>query len=212
MNIALFSLLLKGALLTLEISLLGMGLGLLGGALIGICNAKKMQRFPWSYLFSFYVSLIRGTPLFVQILLLYFGLSSFIDLSPFTAGVIALGLNSAAYFSETIRGGINATPIEQWEAAQVLGYSKIQTLHFIIIPQVSRNILPSIVNELVSLVKESSLLMVLGVPELTKVCKDIVARELNPLPMYFLCALFYFLMTFSISWIAKKGEKSRYVN
>ncbi len=210
MNVKSILLMLKGALLTLEISGLGICLGLVGGTLLGVCNAKRMRIFPLHHLISAYVLVIRGTPLFVQILILYFGLPSLIgiDLSPFAAGVLAIGINSTAYLAETVRSGLNAIPIGQWEAAQVLGYSNTQTLRFVMLPQAVKTILPSVTNELVSLIKESSILMIVGVPELTKVSKDIVARELKPMEIYLMCAVFYFVMTSSVTWIAKKWERA----
>lgn len=203
-----FFLMLKGAALTLEISLLAIFIGLLGGIFMGIFNCNRIKVFLVSRLCAGYIGVIRGTPLFVQILIVYFGLPSMIgiDLSPFSAGVIALGANSCAYIAETIRSGINALPKGQWEAAHVLGYTRPQTLRFIILPQAIRNILPSLTNEFISLIKESSVLMILGVPELTKVSKDIVARELKPMEIYLIAAAMYFVMTSVLSWVSKKLE------
>lgn len=204
---------LKGALLTLEITSLALILGLLGGLVLGILNCQKLKFFPLSPIISTYVSVIRGTPLFVQILMIYFGLPSLIhiDLSPFFAGVLALGINSTAYIAETVRGGLNTIPTGQWDASKVLGYTLRQTLRFVIVPQTLKNILPSLTNEFINLIKESSILMILGVPELTKVSKDIVARELNPMQIYLMTALIYFLMTSILSWISKKIEGKKHV-
>lgn len=200
---------LKGALLTVEISLAAIAIGLAGGMLLGILNSAKMRLPILSTCISFYISVIRGTPLFVQILIIYFGLPTIsdINLSSFVAGVIALGINSSAYIAEIIRSGINSIPNGQWEAAQILGYSPLQRLYFIILPQAFKNFLPALTNELIALIKESSILLILGVPELTKVSKDIVAREMNPMKIYLIAALFYFVMTASLSWIAKRLER-----
>ena len=142
-------------------------------------------------------------------LIVYFGVPSLIkvNLSPLVAGLVALTLNSAAYLAENVRGGINALPTQQWEAAKVLGYRGSQIFWHILYPQAFKNILPSLTNEFVSLIKESSILMVVGVPELTKVTKDIVARELNPMEMYLICAGLYLVMTSAFSYFARLTEK-----
>ncbi len=202
-------LMLKGSLLTLAISLSSISIGLLIGFFIGIFNSKYLNIKFLSFVCRCYVSLIRGTPLFIQILIIYFGLPSIIgyDLSPFSAGVIALGLNSSAYLSETIRGGINSISKGQWEAALLLGYSKKRSFSSVILPQAIFTVFPSIANEFICLIKESSILMVLGVPELTKVSKDIVTRELVPMQIYTLSAVFYLSMTSFFSFIFSKFEK-----
>jgi len=202
-------LLLEGAGQTLKLTGAALLFGLSGGTILGILNCSKC-RIPWlGYLIHGFVSLIRGTPLFVQVLIFYFAIPQalHIDLSPFAAGVIALGLNSSAYLSEIVRCGINAISIGQWEAAYALGYSRPQTLTYIIVPQMARNVLPAIVNEVTSLIKETSILMVIGVSELTKVGRDIVSRELDPLPVYLAVAALYFAMTSILSLIGHAMER-----
>ncbi len=200
--------LLKGSVLTLEISLASILVGLSFGIVLGVLNCERIRFFPVGPLISAYVTVMRGTPLFVQILILYFGLPavSGLNFSPFLAGVIALGLNSTAYIAEIVRAGVNSIPVGQWEASQILGYSSFQTLSFIILPQALRTILPPLTNELVVLVKESSILMVVGVPELTKVSKDIVSREMNPMEIYLIAALFYLAITSLLSTVLKRVE------
>jgi His/Glu/Gln/Arg/opine family amino acid ABC transporter permease subunit len=204
----LFSLL-KGAFLTVEISLAAIVIGLSCGLCLGILSCQKIRSFPVSALISTYVTVMRGTPLFVQILIIYFGLPAIsgLNFSPFVAGVIALGLNSTAYIAEIVRAGLNSIPFGQWEASQVLGYSSVQTLRLIILPQAMRTILPPLTNELISLVKESSILMLVGVPELTKVSKDIVSREMNPMEMYLMVGLFYLAITSLIYFALKKIDR-----
>ncbi len=203
-----FPLLLKGALLTLEISFFSLIIGCGGGTVLGVLSSKEVHVKgvkPWIALF---VSVIRGTPLFVQLLIVYFALPAVFgfDISAKTAGILTLGLNSTAYVAEIIRGGVNAIPAGQWEAAKTLGYSPFQMLKAIILPQALRKTLPSLNNQFVSLIKESSLLMILGVQELTKVSKEIVARELNPMEIYLMAALVYFALTTAVSTISKKLE------
>ena len=168
------------------------------------------MRNPFSaLLLNSFVWIIRGTPLFVQVLIVYYALPEVIgiSLSPFTAGVIALGINSMAYISEIVRGGINAIPEGQWEAAYVIGLKPWQTLQGIILPQMLRINLPSLTNELTALIKETSILMVIGVAELTKVSRDIVARELDPMTIYLAAAALYLVMTSSASLFAQYTQK-----
>jgi len=201
--------LLQGALATIEIALVSIAKGLCGGILIGVLNCNKMGN-PFSAgILNTFVWIIRGTPLFVQVLIIYYALPEVIgiSLSPFTAGVIALGINSMAYVSEIVRGGINAIPEGQWEAAYVIGLKPWQTLQGIILPQMLRINLPGLTNELTSLIKETSILMVIGVAELTKVSKDIVARELDPMTIYLAAAAIYLVMTTCVSLFAQYTQK-----
>lgn len=200
--------LLQGAMMTIKVSALSISIGSIGGVLMGICTSQQMKIPILNQLIKVYIAIFRGTPLFIQLLIIYFALPEVtgLDITPFMAGVIALGLNSTAYIAEIIRGGVNALPIGQWEASYCLGYSTIQTLLYIILPQTFRNIFPSMTNEFVSLIKESSILMILGVHELTKVSKDIVSRELRPFEIYLLTALIYFSMTTFVSFLSAKIE------
>ncbi|MBF5051174.1 Glutamine transport system permease protein GlnP [Candidatus Clavichlamydia salmonicola] len=189
--------LLQGAALTIMISATSIIIGLILGCLIGIIRCNQVKKKWIDLVFASYVTLIRGTPLFIQILIIYFGLPVLIgyDISPLIAGIGALSINSSAYLAEIIRGGIDDISLGQWEAAQLLGYSLKESLMFIILPQTFKKILPSLGNELIALIKESSILMVLGVPELTKTSKDIVAREFRPFEIYTMTAFLYLFIT-----------------
>lgn len=210
-SLAVAKLLLRGCKWTLLISLVSIVCGSFLGLIIGGCSSRYSSCKLTKCLCHMYVTLMRGTPLFIQILIIYFGLPSVIkfNLGPLTAGIIALSMNSAAYLAESIRGGINSLSVGQWETALVLGYKKYQAFLYIVYPQVIRNILPSITNEFISLIKESSILMVVGVPELTKITKDIVARDLNPMEMYSICAGLYLIMTLFCYYVTKclQGKK-----
>ncbi|ANH78959.1 amino acid ABC transporter permease [Candidatus Chlamydia sanziniae] len=208
-RIATAILLLRGCGYTLFISSIAILCGSMWGLLIGTVSSRYFCCRIVRFLANSYVTVIRGTPLFIQILILYFGLPAVIHLepTPLASGIIALSINSAAYLAENIRGGINALSLGQWESAKVLGYKKYQIFFYIIYPQVFKNILPSLTNEFVSLIKESSILMVVGVSELTKVSKDIVSRELNPMEMYTICAGLYLVMTTTFSFVARLLER-----
>lgn len=201
--------LLQGAFSTIEIAIASITVGLFGGILIGVLNCNKLRTSFSALILSGFVWVIRGTPLFVQVLIVYYALPELIgiSLSPFIAGVIALGLNSMAYISEIVRGGINAIPEGQWEAAYMIGLNPWQTLKGIILPQMLRMSLPSLTNELTALVKETSILMVIGVAELTKISRDIVARELDPMTIYLAAGFLYLIMTSSLSFLAKVMHK-----
>lgn len=203
-----FPLLLKGAWTTLWISAIGIIVGFFFGAIFGVLDCNKMRSKYLSPFFRFYVAIFRGTPLFVQLLIVYFALPDAlgIELSPITAGLLTLGLNSTAYLAEIIRAGINAIDSGQWNACYILGYSRFSTFRFVILPQALRNVIPAITNEFGTLIKESSILMVIGVPELIKVSKDIVARNLKPMEIYLMAALFYLAMTYAVSWCTKFFE------
>lgn len=201
--------LLKGVAVTLQISTISIALGLMGGVAVGVINCDKISTPFLRRFFSGFVWVIRGTPLFVQVLIIYYALPEVIGISfsPFTAGVIALGINSTAYISEIVRGGINAIPGGQWDAAWVLGLNRSKTLRGIILPQVFNNCLPSITNELTSLIKETGILMVIGVAELTKASRDIVVRELDPITIYLTAAAFYLALTSGISFLTHQLQK-----
>jgi polar amino acid transport system permease protein len=196
--------LLQGAFATIQIALMSILLGLCGGVLVGSLNCRKMRNSYLTVILNAFVWVIRGTPLFVQVLIIYYALPEVIgiSLSPFTAGVIALSINSLAYISEIVRGGINAIPEGQWEGAYLIGLNSWQSLRGIILPQMFQAILPSLTNELTTLIKETSILMVIGVAELTKVSKDIVVRELDPMTIYLAAAVLYLAMTSCVSLIA----------
>jgi polar amino acid transport system permease protein len=115
-------------------------------------------------------------------------------LSPLTAGIITIGLNSIAYVAQIIRGGVNGIPVGQWEAAYVLGYSRSATLWYIILPQMLRTTLPALINETISLIKETSIMGAVGIVELTKVARDTVSRTLEP-QWYIVAALIYLALT-----------------
>lgn len=203
-------LLLKGVMTTLQISLASIAIGLLGGIGVGILNCRKMDVPFLKAFFSGFVWAIRGTPLFIQVLIIYYALPEVLGItfSPFSASVIALGINSIAYISEIVRGGIDAIADGQWEASFVLGLNRWQTLKGIILPQMFRISLPGLTNELTSLIKETGVLMVIGVAELTKVSKDIVTRELDPMTIYLAAAALYLIMTSMVSFFTHKIQRS----
>lgn len=197
----------KGLETTLLISAISILIGFVGGILIGMC---RISRNPLVYgISSVYVEAFRGTPLLIQIFLVYLGLPQlgiYIE-SPLVAGLIALSLNSAAYQSEIFRGGVQSISVGQIEAARSLGMTYNQALFNVVIPQAIRNALPPYTNEFITMIKDSSLVMTIGVLELTLRGKLISATTGQSIPVLLFVAVLYFTLTFSTSRILRYVEK-----
>ncbi|MCR5756329.1 MAG: amino acid ABC transporter permease [Selenomonas sp.] len=199
-----FLLMLDGTQITLEIFfvtlLLSLPLGML--AALGRLSSLKLI----SRLVEFYIWLMRGTPLMLQLLFVYFALPMVgIRLPDMAAALLAFTLNYAAYFAEIFRAGIQAVPKGQYEAAKTLGMSYPQTMRRIILPQVIRIVLPPVSNETINLVKDTSLVYILAMNDLLRVARTIVQREFDMTPFLF-AAIFYLAMTFVLTWGFKKLE------
>lgn len=198
--------LLTGAWVTLQIALLTTAIGLILGTLFGIVLSikKSMLRLPVVW----YTSVIRGTPMVIQILFVTYALPQLLGITIpyFWSAVWAIGLNSAAYIAYIISSGITSIDKGQIEAAQVLGLSKIQTMRYIILPQVFRVMLPALGNELITLVKDSSLASIINVPELTKTARLIESRTLDALSMYCAVGIIYLIITSILSFFVNRLE------
>ncbi|MCP1101831.1 polar amino acid transport system permease protein [Aequitasia blattaphilus] len=194
-------------LITLKIGVLGFFLALLIAIVIGCLRSTHMPKLP-SFLLGAYVELFRGTPLLVQLFIVYYGLPSLgIKLGPFQAAVLTMGLNSGAYLSENVRAGILAVEKGQYEAASVLGYNYIQTMFYIVLPQALRIAVPSFMNGFSSIIKETSIVSVLPLIELTKLGNQIYARTYHPFEIYISLGIIYFLLTYFFTLLAKLIEK-----
>lgn len=195
----------EGALMTLLLSLSSFAIASPLGVLVGILRVQG-GRFTRA-LTSVYVELFRGTPLLLQLYVLYFGISEVVRLGPITAAILGLGLNYGAYEAEVHRGALLAVPRGQTEAARALGLGKWQTLRHVLLPQSLKNALPAVTNDFVALLKDSSLVSVITVVELTK-RMTIVAVELrNWVTPGLLCAGLYFLMSFPLARFAAQLER-----
>ena len=171
-----------------------------------------------SGLINVFLLIIRGTPLMLQLLVVYFGPGLFIrwlitlgfdvtfKWNRFAAAIIALSINYAAYFAEIYRGGIESIPKGQYEAAKVLGYTSPQTFFRIILPQVIKRIIPAMGNEVITLVKDTALVSVIGVSELLMVAKERQSAMFSFVPL-FIAGVFYFVMNWGVSFIFQKIEK-----
>lgn len=170
---------------------------------------RKVRFKPVSALFTFYISVMRGTPLMLQLMFVYFGPYYLFGLeSPnrFRAAIVAFVLNYAAYFAEIYRGGFEAIPKGQLEAAEVLGLSKVQTFFKIQLPQVMKTVMPSITNEVITLVKDTSLAMVISVNETFIIAKAMAARMASMSP-YIAVAIFYYTMNYIVAFVMERIEK-----
>ncbi len=160
---------------------------------------------------KFYISVMRGTPLMLQLIVVYFAPYYVfgIKISPgyrFVAVIIAFVLNYAAYFAEIYRSGIESMPVGQYEAAKVLGYSKVQTFFKIILPQVIKRILPPVTNETITLVKDTSLAFVLAEAEMFTIAKQIAAKETSIMPLM-AAGIFYYVFNLVVATFMEYLEK-----
>lgn len=205
-------LLAEGFLLTLAI----FALTLIGSLPLGLAVALgRMSRFqPLQWLVKVYISIMRGTPLMLQLMVVYFGPNLIFGVTlpgnwRFAAVVLAFVLNYAAYFAEIYRGGIESIGKGQYEAANVLGYTRGQTFFRIILPQVVKNILPSVTNEVITLVKDTSLASVIGTVEMFTRAKQIAVSPGSPGMLSFLmAAVFYYIFNYLVAFLMEKCEKS----
>jgi len=198
--------LLEGTLVTLEIFFLTLLFSLPLGLLISFGRMSKNRLL--SEIVKIYIDIMRGTPLILQLIVIYFAPSMLfgLNIDRFIAAVTAFVLNYAAYFAEIFRGGIESMPKGQYEAAQVLGFTGTQTFMGIILPQVIKRILPPISNEVITLVKDTALVQTLGVSELFRVAKNEATRVSNVTPL-FIAGVFYFVMNWIVTRVFHFTEK-----
>ena len=162
-------------------------------------------------IFKAYISILRGTPLMLQLMVIYFGpyyIFGITNSPSWKNSAVAIGfvLNYAAYFAEIYRGGIESMPKGQYEAAQILGYSKAQTFMRIILPQVIKIILPSITNETITLVKDTSLAFTIGIMEMFTISKALAASQTTMLP-YVFAGIFYYVFNLIVAFLLELLEK-----
>ena len=163
-----------------------------------------------SSIVKIYISIMRGTPLMLQLMVVYFGPFYLFGLNignwRFPAILVGFSLNYAAYFAEIYRSGIESMPVGQYEAARLLGYSKIQTFFRIILPQVIKRILPAVTNEIITLVKDTSLAFSIAYAEMFTIAKQIAAAQTTMIP-FVTAAVFYYVFNWLVAWIMELAEK-----
>ncbi len=207
--------LLLGTWLTLKISFYAIIFGIILGLVGGVCRISSNPALKWSAIT--YVELIRGSPLLVQIFIWYFVLATLINellknygMSEIPAlwyGVAALAAFTGAYVTEIVRAGIQSIHRGQIEAARSLGMTGAQALRYIILPQALRRILPPLAGQFISLIKDSSLLGMIAIRELTKATREAITVSLQPYEFWFVCAILYLILTFTLSMVVQYMER-----
>ena len=196
----------KGAGYTLVFALASMA----GGLVLGF-PAAVLRIAPWAPLrwpAALYVSAFRGTPLLVQLFVIYYGLPGIgIEFTPVTAGILALSLNAGAYLSESLRGAILGVGRGQWHAGFSLGLTYPQTLGMVILPQALRVAVPAMSNTLISLIKDTALVSVITVSELMLVTKELISVTFRPLPLYVAAAAVYWLLSLFFEAVQRRAER-----
>ena len=197
---------LQGALVTIEISALAMVFGTAVGVVAGLFALSNIA--PLRLLTRAYVYFVRGTPALVQVFLIYFALpQAGIYISAFWGGVVALSFNAGGFIAEIVRAGIRSIDAGQTEAAWAVGMTNRQTLLYILLPQSLRRITPPLTNELITLVKGSSLLSVISVTELTRSAQVIVAARFTPFELYAALAVYYLVIISALAQVSEYVEE-----
>ena len=198
--------LLHGTVISLQITCVAAVIGLVLGSVLGLAEVAKSRAV--RFVVRFYVTVFRGTPMLVQILFVYYVLPELgVTIAPFWAASLAIGLNSAAYISQIILSGVNSVPKGQIEAAHTLGFSHAKTMRYIVFPQAFRIALPALGNELITLVKDSSLASIIGVMELSKEASVIRSRTYDAFSILLAISVIYLTLTSTLSFCLKKYEK-----
>nr|WP_279038084.1 amino acid ABC transporter permease [Snodgrassella alvi] len=194
-----------GAKITLSLFAITLLLSIPLGLVLALLRLSGIRAL--DYIVNFYIWVMRGTPLMLQIFFIYFALPAVNILLPaYTTAVVAFVLNYAAYFAEIFRAGIQGVGKGQYEAAKTLGMSYSQTMRRIVLPQMWKKILPPLSNETITLVKDTSLVYVLALQDVMRVTYQLVQREFNLMP-FFVAAAFYLIMTLILTWGFQKMEK-----
>lgn len=192
--------------ITIPLSIIAFILAILIGVVAQVMRSNKFKPLQW--IANIYVWMFRGTPLLVQLFLVFYGLPKLnITLDAWTAAILALSLNTGAYVAESFRAAVASIPRGQFEAAQTLNFTRMQTLRHVVIPQAVRIALPPLGNDLIDLIKGTSLVSTISLIDLFQAGKQIAARTFEPLAMYAEVALVYLLIFTVLSWAQSVLEK-----
>ncbi|MCP4116126.1 MAG: amino acid ABC transporter permease [Desulfobacteraceae bacterium] len=204
-----------GLMLTLKVSAISVVLALILGILTGLARISDNPALRWTAIT--YIELVRGSPLLVQLMLWYFVIGTLLNnlmtnwgfsaIPTIWYGILSLALFTGAYTAEIVRAGIQSVHTGQMEAARSLGMSYSESMIKVIMPQAINRILPALAGQFISLIKDSSLLGVISIRELTKITREVVTASLQPFEMWIVCALLYLLLTFGLSLIVQKLER-----
>lgn len=200
-------LLMQGLGLTLQLAAISLVIAMVLGIVMSLFGMSKFVVLRW--INKIYVAVIRGTPLLVQAYFIYFGVTGALDIriTAFTAGVVALSLNAGGYLSEIFRGGIQAVDKGQREAARSLGLSSWQTTYKIVLPQAIRIVIPSVVNQWCITIKDTSIICVIGLSELTRMGQTIIARTYRSFEVWIMVGVLYFLVIWLLTILSRMLEK-----
>lgn len=197
--------LVEGLLVTLELSVISLFFAIIIGLIAAL---MRISANPFCKNFSLlYIELIRGTPLLVQIFIVYFFIGTVFDIDRFTAGIIALSVFSGAYVAEIIRSGIQSIPVGQMEAARSLGMTYPKAMAYVVLPQAFKRTLPPMAGQLINLIKDSSLVSVISITDLTKAGREAVSGSFATFEVWFTVAALYLLLTSTLSWGVQRIEK-----
>ncbi len=199
--------LLSGLGITLQLTIIGILFASIIGVLCALVNVSKNKYL--KVITSIYINIIRGTPFLVQAYIIYFGLPMAlgIRMSETTAGIIAISLNAGAYMAEIMRGGIEAVDKGQMEAARSLGLPYPKAMVKVILPQAIRTMTPSLINQFIITLKDTSILSIIGIRELTMAGKLVIAKNYESMAMWTLVALYYFVVIYGITKISRYIER-----
>ena len=198
-------LLLEGTWVTLYVSFFAGIIGTFAGIVIGLLSLSNIKPIEW--VIRIYVDFVRGTPLLIQIFLVFFALPVVgITMNEIWAGITALAFNLAGYAAEIVRGGVGAVEKGQTEAAKSVGMTRGKILVYILLPQAARQMVPPFTNEMITMIKSSSLLSVISVYELTRSGQAIISVHFVPFEIYGLLALYYWVMITTLSWLTRRLE------
>ncbi|OQY02399.1 MAG: ABC transporter permease [Desulfobacteraceae bacterium 4572_130] len=207
--------LLQGLWLTLKVSIIASLFGMVIGIFTGFARISSNPAFKWFAIT--YIEIIRGSPLLVQIFIWYFVLGTLINtlltqyglllIPPLWFGIASLATFTGAYVAEIVRAGIQSINKGQTEASRSLGMTYVQSMTYIIFPQAFRRIIPPLAGQFISLVKDSSLLGIIAIRELTKATREVVTTSLQPFELWFVCAILYLVLTFTLSMLLQYLEK-----
>lgn len=205
-----YKFILEGLFHTVLIAFFAVIIGIIIGVLVALIrnnyeNNGKMKFL--SKVCRFYVDVVRGTPVILQLMIIYYVIFKSVDISTVVVGVLAFGINSGAYVSEIIRSGIQSVPIGQTEAGYSLGLKYNQVMKFIVLPQAIKNVLPALGNEFITLLKETSVGAYIGIIELTKASDIIASRTYDYFFPLLIIALIYLIMTLGLSSLVSKMER-----
>ncbi|WP_020581392.1 amino acid ABC transporter permease [Endozoicomonas elysicola] len=193
-----------GLWMTIKLSLVSIVFAILLGSLAGLARISPNPAL--RHFATLYVELVRGTPLLVQIFIVYFFLGTVLDLERFTAGVVALSVFTGAYVAEIIRAGIESISRGQMEAGRSLGMSRGKTMRYVILPQAFKRVLPPLAGQFINLIKDSSLVSVISLTDLTKAGREVVSVTFSPFEVWFSVAFLYLILTASLSLLVRRLE------